>query len=129
MLHRRHKILFPVALSIAAAGLFALGCVPDAPDGFVGPGPTLFSITLSWDAPTVNAAGDTLDDLAGYQLYYNRTSPPEGPGGGMLELGLETSATVDSLEAGAWFFSVAALDAAGNESEPSAALEVDVGAP
>ena len=129
MLHRRHRIQITVLLSLAATTLLAQACVPSAPDGFVGPGPTLFSINLAWDAPSEDADGNPLTDLAGYRLYYSQQSPPTQANGTMLDVGLGASATVDSLQAGTWFFAVAALDASGNESVPSPPVEAEVGTP
>ncbi len=129
MLHRRHTIQIVTALSLTTAALLAQACVPAAPDGFTGPGPTLFSIDLMWDAPSLDAAGNPLTDLAGYRLYYSRQLPPTSGNGQVASVGLEATATVDSLEAGAWFFAVAAVDASGNESVASQPLEVEVGTP
>ena len=129
MLHRRHRIQITVLLSLAATTLLVQACVPSAPDGFVGPGPTLFSINLAWDAPSQDANGDPLTDLAGYRLYYGQQSPPTRANGAVLEIGLAASATVDSLEAGMWFFAVAALDGSGNESVPSPPVGAEVGTP
>ena len=44
-----------------------------------------------------------------------------------LDLGLEPRATVSGIPAGYYYFAVTALDAAGNESDLSAALEVEIG--
>ena len=129
MLHRRHRIQIAVVLSLTTTALLVQGCVPDAPDGSVGPGPTLFSISLAWDAPSQDADGNPLLDLAGYRLYYSQQSPPTQANGQTLDVGLGASATVDSLQAGMWFFAVAAMDASGNVSVPSAPVEAEVGTP
>ncbi|MEN8145789.1 MAG: hypothetical protein ABFS14_12670 [Gemmatimonadota bacterium] len=129
MLRRRHRIQITAAASLTMAAIMVQGCVPDAPDGFVGPGPTLFSINLVWDAPSQDAEGNPLTDLAGYRLYYSQQSPPTQANGAVLDVGLSAAATVDSLAAGMWFFAVAALDASGNESLPSAPVGAEVGTP
>ena len=115
------------AAAIAVVGvLFA--CSPDDPSGGIPTHPSdLFSVTLGWDAPTLDAAGRPLADLAGYRLYYSPTLPPSGADGVRLELGLETRATVPGLPAGHYFFAVTAVDLMGNESDLSAPLEVQVG--
>jgi len=44
-----------------------------------------------------------------------------------LDLGLQTRATVSGIPAGYYYFAVTALDSVGNESDLSAALEVEIG--
>jgi hypothetical protein len=108
------------------SGLYA--CSPEGPDGGLPTHPSDgFSVTLEWDAPTQDAEGRPLTDLAGYRLYYSNSFPPSGPDAVRLDLGLETRATVSGIPAGYYYFAVTALDAAGNESDLSAALEVEIG--
>lgn len=118
-----------VALAGAACVVAALhACAPDGPDGGLPTHPTdIYSVTLEWDAPTQDADGQPLEDLAGYRLYYSPTLPPTGADGVRMDLGLEERVTVTGLPAGVFFFAVTALDTAGNESDLSAPLEVDVG--
>jgi len=110
----------------ALGALYA--CSPEGPEGGLPTHPSDgFSITLEWDAPTQDAAGKPLTDLAGYRLYYSPTLPPSGAEGVRLDVGLDRRATVSGLPAGRYFFAVTALDVAGNESDLSAALEVETG--
>jgi len=78
-------------------------------------------ITLSWDAPTTNADGTPLADLAGYKVYmgnqsgqYTQTFPINSAcsaTGGCSE-----SYKITNLSDGTYCFVVTALDASGNES-------------
>ena len=103
-------------------------CSPEGPEGGIPTHPSDgFSVTLEWDAPTRDAAGQPLADLAGYRLYYSPTLPPSGAEGVRLDLGLDTRATVSGLPAGRYFFAVTAVDLEGNESDLSEPLEVETG--
>jgi hypothetical protein len=124
---RRNMIQIPLIAAIAVVGSL-VACTPDGPEGGLPTHPSDgFSVTLEWDAPTLDAAGQPLEDLAGYRLYYSPTLPPTGADGVRVDLGLEQRVTVPGLPAGQYFFAVTALDAAGNESDLSSPLEVDVG--
>ena len=83
-------------------------------------------MTLEWDAPTMDAVGRPLDDLAGYRLYYS-PDPPSEADAEMVDVGDATVYTVTDLEAGDYMFAVTALDEDGNESEFSDPLPVEVG--
>jgi len=118
-------LAFAAAFGVAAV---VLACSPDGPSGVLPTHPSEgFSVTLGWDAPTQDAAGRPLADLAGYRLYYSTSLPPSGPDGVRLDLGLETQATVSGIPAGRYYFAVTAFDAVGNESDLSASLEVEIG--
>jgi hypothetical protein len=119
-----------VAALTAAGGALAMlfACTPEGPEGGIPTHPSDgFSVTLEWDAPSLDAAGQPLTDLAGYRLYYSPTLPPSGPEGERVDLGLETRATVSGLPAGRYFFAVTAMDTVGNESDLSEPLEVEIG--
>lgn len=119
-----------MAVCIAAVGALVsvYSCSPEGPEGGLPTHPSDgFSVTLEWDAPTEDAVGRRLTDLAGYRLYYSPALPLAGPQVTRLEIGLETTATVEGLPAGRYFFGVTALDIVGNESDLSAPLEVEVG--
>lgn len=115
-------------------GLFMLvailgSCRPDSPSPTepVTPGSRTFDVTLEWTAPTTDADGDLLQDLAGYSLHYRTSSPADGPGASLLEVTGTTRATVSGLEAGRWYFGVTARDVSGNESNLSNEISVEVG--
>ena len=118
-------VALAAALAVAAV---MLACSPEGPSGVLPTHPSEgFSVTLGWDAPTQDAAGRPLTDLAGYRLYYSTSLPPSGPDGVRLDLGLETRATVSGIPAGRYYFAVTAIDAVGNESDLSDPLEVEIG--
>jgi len=104
-----------------------VGCTPDGPGAGIPTHPTdTYSVTLEWDAPTVDAVGRPLDDLSGYRLYYREVGSP-ADSETMFEVGVATRATVQGFSAGEYLFAVTALDALGNESDLSDALPVQVG--
>ena len=73
------------------------------------------STTLSWTAPTQNEDGSTLSDLAGYKIYYGRSS---GSYSNQIRITNPSVTTyvVDNLTADTYFFSATAFNAAGVES-------------
>src|SRR5262245_18596360 len=83
------------------------------------------NLDVSWTAPTTNADGSTLTDLAGYRVYYGPTSAP-CPGSPHVNVPSTTSrpgpnvtvrSSLSGLSAGtAYHVSVTAVDTAGNES-------------
>ncbi len=76
------------------------------------------SATLSWVAPTENADGTVLNDLAGYRVYYGRTLGSYPSSKAINNPGVTTT-VVDNLSEGTWFFVVTARDLNGNESDKS----------
>ncbi|HSM08277.1 MAG TPA: fibronectin type III domain-containing protein [Gemmatimonadota bacterium] len=117
--------VFGLLLCVAVAALAA--CKPDGPTDPAPPAAETFSVTLQWNAPTQDALGEPLDDLAGYRIHYRSSSPANGPGATIVEVADVTQATVDGVPAGQWHFSVTAHDASGNESTPSNEVQVEVG--
>ena len=89
------------------------------------------SVSLSWNAPTTNADGTPLADLAGYHVYLG-TSPPPCPSASYFSVGSPTpapsigdvlSSRVVSLVAGAMYFAaVTAVDLGGLESQCTQAV-------
>lgn len=122
--HRTWTILGALAAAVTLGS-----CKPGTPTD-PGPdprSPRTFAVTLEWTAPTTDAAGDPLADLAGYRVHYRNTPPADGPGSASLDVAGVTRATVDGLSAGTWHFGVSALDESGNESELSNQVFVEVG--
>lgn len=83
------------------------------------PPPTVTgSADLTWTAPTRNEDGSALTNLAGYRIRY-------GISAGTLTQSLDvpnaatTSARIDGLAAGTWYFTVASYTNAGAESAPA----------
>jgi len=72
------------------------------------------SVTLSWNAPTINEDGTPMTDLAGYKIYYGLNS---GNYTSNINAGNVTTYQVNSLTEGAtYYFAVTAYDYSGNES-------------
>lgn len=71
--------------------------------------------TLEWVAPTTQADGTALTDLAGHKIYYRQASgsyvaPIDVPSGTRYSVSLR------GVPAGTYYFAVTAYDANGNES-------------
>jgi hypothetical protein len=103
-----------------ASTLFLLATVMIA-----GHGAEAASVTVSWTAPTTNANGTRLTDLAGYRLYL-ATSLPSCPGASFHEVASPTttptpgqivSTRVKGLKAHATYYArITSVDLSGNES-------------
>ena len=76
------------------------------------------SVTLSWTAPTQNTDGSPLTDLSGYRIVYGKNSSSLDQQVQLTNPGL-TTAVVDNLSAGTWYFAVKALNSANVESDLS----------
>jgi len=86
------------------------------------------SVSLSWSAPTTNADGTPLTDLANYRVYL-ATTAPSCPSASFLTVSSPTStppagqtvaSRVTALTAGATYFvRITAVDGAGNQSSCS----------
>ena len=70
-------------------------------------------ITLSWDAPTTNADGTPLTDLAGYKIYVSK-SP--GLYADSIDVGNVLTKTLMNFCEGTYYFVATAYDTSGNES-------------
>ena len=75
------------------------------------------STTLSWTAPTQNEDGTTLEDLAGYKIYWG-TTPGVYTNSVSVDAGL-TTYVVDNLAPGTYEFVATAINSAGVESRYS----------
>lgn len=74
--------------------------------------------TLTWLPPTENTDGTPIEDLAGYRIRYGRdpgelTEVQSIPSPGI------TSAVIENLASGNWYFTVSAYNRSGVESENS----------
>jgi hypothetical protein len=74
--------------------------------------PATASVTLSWQAPTLNEDGTPLTDLAGYQVFYGQASGQYSQNLSLPNAGF-TSVTIEDLAPATWHFSVKAVNAAG----------------
>ncbi|MCU0977240.1 MAG: putative Ig domain-containing protein [Steroidobacteraceae bacterium] len=80
--------------------------------------PVTGTATLSWQPPTSRTDGSTLTNLAGYRIHYG-TSP--GSYTQRITIGNAgiTSAVIEGLAPGTWYFAATAYDTAGVESDYS----------
>ena len=74
--------------------------------------------TLTWVAPTENADGSPVTDLAGYTLYYG-TNPSDLTQSITVSGAATTTTEVKDLPAGTYYFAVSAYNAMGLESQQS----------
>jgi hypothetical protein len=70
-------------------------------------------VSLAWDAPTTNADGTPLTDLAGYKVYYGTAS---GSYSQNINVGNVTAYTISTLNDGTYYFATTAYDTSGKES-------------
>jgi hypothetical protein len=78
----------------------------------------LGAATLTWQPPTENTDGSPLLDLAGYRIRYGRDPNQLSEIQSIPNPGI-TTAVVENLARGTWYFSVAAYNRDGLESDPS----------
>ena len=100
-------------------------CTPAVSDGKVSASlpaftitvdqPATRSVTLTWQAPTLNEDGSPLTDLAGYEVRYGQ-SPGQYSQTLPLPNAALTSVTVEDLAPATWYFAVKAVNSAGVQS-------------
>jgi hypothetical protein len=73
---------------------------------------------LTWSAPTENADGTPVTNLAGYRVYYG-TSPGDLSQSIEVSGAATTTYMVENLAAGTYYFAIAAYNTSGVESEQS----------
>ena len=73
---------------------------------------------LTWVAPTQNADGTAITDLAGYTLYYG-TNPSDLTQSLTVSGAASTTTEMKDLPAGTYYFAVAAYNSLGLESPQS----------
>lgn len=83
------------------------------------------SVTLSWTPPTARVDGSPLTNLAGYKIFYGRMSGVYDYHIDIDNPGVSTY-VVEELVSGQWFFSLAAYDSDGLESDRSNEVERDI---
>jgi hypothetical protein len=96
--------------SLAPFSIVVNAAVASAPTG---------SATVSWVAPTTNADGSPLTDLAGFTVYYgnNAASLTQSV---QVASASAVSYTLTKLASGTWYFAVSAYTSSGIQSPPSA---------
>lgn len=78
----------------------------------------LGAATLTWQPPTENTDGSPITDLAGYRVRYGRDPAQLSEIQSIPNPGI-TTAVVENLARGTWYFSVSAFNRDGLESDPS----------
>jgi hypothetical protein len=121
-------------LNWAAGALFVLGALLS---GCNDPGPGTAStnststsggtgsVTLSWEAPTINTNGSPLTNLAGYRIYYGFSPTDLSQTVQINTVGMQTY-VLDDLPSGTWYFAVMALSSSGDESALSNIVEMTI---
>jgi hypothetical protein len=84
------------------------------------PAPTGIA-SLRWDIPASKVDGSPLDNLAGYRILYGR-DPQDLDHSVFVDGASVNSYEIADLEAGVWYFAVAAVNENGLESPPSTAF-------
>lgn len=79
------------------------------------------SATLSWNPPTQNTDGSPLTDLAGYKIYYGKSSTNLDKVVTIASAGI-TRYVVDNLTSATWYFSMTSYNSTGVESSRSTAV-------
>ena len=105
------KNFFSVLLLLSVLVSVGAGC-----GGGISQTPATGKATLAWKAPTTNADGTPLTNLAGYKIHYGTVS---GSYTTTLVIGNVTSYTI-ALPPGTYYFTVTAFDTLGSESGYSA---------
>lgn len=87
------------------------------------------AVRLAWEAPTTNADGSPLNDLAGYRIVYGVSTPLTPANGTVVDVGNVTTHTLRDLQPGTYYIAVTAVDASGNVSSLSDEISTEVTAP
>jgi hypothetical protein len=107
-----NNILRFVVLISSCISIAFLGCNCGGGRGDSGSSPSNNSATLTWDAPTTNADGTPLTDLAGYKVYYGTTS---GNYTDVIDVGNVITYKVEDLQPGTDYFAVTVYNNSRNE--------------
>jgi Calx-beta domain len=86
---------------------------------------TTTSITLSWLAPSRNANGTALTNLAGYNIYYGTNAAALTQKVSVDTTGI-LAYVIPGLYPGTWYFAVTSINAWGLESSPSALVSATI---
>ena len=97
--------------------VFVVSCGGGGGDGGGNTAHSTGTATLTWTAPTTNADGSPLTDLAGFKIHYGTSS---GSYTQTIDAGNVTTYQVSSIPRGAtYYFVVTACNQGGVESDPS----------
>jgi hypothetical protein len=81
---------------------------------------------LTWNAPTENANGSPLTDLAGYRVYYG-TDPAGLTSSVNISDPSQLTHTISDLAAGVYYFEMTAYNTSGKESNRSERVQATLG--
>ena len=84
------------------------------------------SATVSWTPPTQNSDGSALTNLAGYRIAYGRSATVLDRSISLSNPSLST-ALVENLSSGTWYFAVSAVNSQGGSSIPSNVASKTIG--
>jgi hypothetical protein len=104
---RYSSIVIRVSDGATTAGLAPFGI--DVSSG------TARSVTLNWSAPRLNTDGSALTDLSGYRVYYG--SAPRQYSNSVRVGASATSAVIDGLVTGTWYFAIKSINTDGVASD------------
>jgi hypothetical protein len=111
------KHVIPLLLLLMLSTTFSAGC------GGMVREPHTVAVNLTWDAPTKNADGTTLIDIAGYRVFFGETSL-KYPNSVMI-FGTATTASIGNLRNnGTVYFAVSAFNIYGYLSSYSVEFQV-----
>lgn len=79
------------------------------------------SVTLSWNPPTTNSDGTAITNLAGYRIYYGRSSNALDSTVSINNAGT-TRYVIENLSQATWYFSMTSYNMTGVESARSAVV-------
>jgi len=78
---------------------------------------------LAWTAPTTNEDGSALTDLAGYKIRYGTSANSLAQAVDVAGAAI-TSASIEGLSSGTWYFSLTSYKTGGVESAPTGTVYV-----
>ncbi len=90
----------------------------------VGDGP--YSVKLSWERPLARENGTELNDLMGFNVYFEPETPCDKVKTKRVSLENETSIVLSGLKSTGYFFAVTAYDASFQESVLSLQIAAQV---
>jgi len=114
--HIRRDIYLIYIVLLGVLQLFGCGIEKDRGNSTPSPAAESGSVTLSWKAPETDASGSTLNNLAGYKIYYGMSSNNYTRS---IDVGSLTNIVISNLSPGNWCFAVTAYNASGIESKYS----------
>jgi hypothetical protein len=85
-----------------------------------------YQVTIQWGKPTENEDGSSLDNIAGYKVLYGAISGIYD-NSRYIDDAEESTAIIDNLEAGEYYFSMITVTPTGVESSPSTEFYIEVG--